>query len=84
LHGQPAPVIDGLTAEQRFFLAHAQVLRNVQREESLRNQLMTNPHSPNQYRLNGVVRNIDAWYDAFNVRPGDKLYLAPRDRVHIW
>jgi putative endopeptidase len=84
LHGQAAPVIEGLTGEQRFFLAYAQVWRELLRDESLRNQVTTNPHSPGQYRVNGIVRNVDAWYDAFNVRPGEKLYLAPQERVHIW
>ena len=84
LHGQAAPVIEGLTGEQRFFLAYAQVWREAQREESLRNLVTANPHSPPQYRVNGIVRNVDAWYDAFNVRPGEKLYLAPQERVHIW
>jgi putative endopeptidase len=84
LHGQAAPVIEGLTGEQRFFLAYAQVWRNLQRDESLRNQVTADPHSPAQYRVNGIVRNVDAWYDAFKVRPGEKLYLAPEQRVHIW
>jgi putative endopeptidase len=84
LHGQAAPVIEGLTGEQRFFLAYAQVWRETQREESLRNLVTANPHSPPQYRVNGIVRNVDAWYEAFNVRPGEKLYLAPQERVRIW
>jgi putative endopeptidase len=84
LKGKPAPVIDHLTGDQRFFLAYAQVWRELQRDEALRNQVTTNAHSPAQYRVNGVVRNVDAWYDAFNVKPGDKLYLPPNQRVHIW
>ena len=84
LKGKPAPVIDGLTGDQRFFLAWAQVWKEKMREEALVNQIKSNPHSPPQYRINGVVRNVDAWYTAFNVKPGDKLYLAPADRVHIW
>ena len=84
LHGAPAPVLDGLTGEQRFFLSWAQVWREKQRDEDLRSQVTSNPHSPAKYRVNGVVRNIDAWYAAFNARPGDKLYLPPQERVRIW
>jgi len=84
LHGAPAPVIDGYTADQRFFFGWAQVWRTLDRDESVRNQVMTNPHSPGEYRVNGVVRNVDAWYTAFGVKPGDKLYLPPDQRVHIW
>jgi putative endopeptidase len=84
LHGKPAPVRDGLSGEQRYFLAWAQVWRGLTREEQLRSQVMSNPHSPNHYRVNGVVRNVDAWYQAFDVQPGDKLYLPPAERVHIW
>jgi putative endopeptidase len=62
----------------------AQVWRTLDRDEALRNQVMTDPHSPGEYRINGVVRNIDAWYAAFHVQPTDKLYLAPERRVHIW
>jgi putative endopeptidase len=60
------------------------VWRGLYREEQLRTQVMSNPHSPNQFRVNGVVRNVDAWYQAFDVKPGDKLYLPPEERVHIW
>jgi len=84
LHGKTPPVIDGLTGDQRLFLAWAQGWRSLVRDERLRNQVMTDPHSPEQFRVNGVVRNIDAWYKAFNVQPGDKLYLPPDKRVHIW
>jgi endothelin-converting enzyme/putative endopeptidase len=79
-----APVIDGVTGDQRFFLAWAQVWRGIQTDDSLRNQLLTNPHSPGQYRVNGVLRNIDAWYRAFSVTPENQLYLAPEKRVVIW
>ena len=82
-HGR-APVIGGLTGDQRFFLAYAQAWRSKIREGALRSRLLTDPHSPPYFRVNGVVRNVDAWYAAFNVRPGDKLYLAPADRVRIW
>jgi endothelin-converting enzyme/putative endopeptidase len=82
-HGEPG-LIDGLTGDQRFFIAYAQVWQQKQREDAERQQILTNPHSPGKYRVNGVVRNVDAWYKAFNVQPGDKLYLAPEQRVHIW
>ena len=84
LNGAPAPVIDGYTADQRFFFSWAQIWRTLDRDEAVRNQVLTNPHSPGQYRVNGVVRNVDAWYTAFGVKPGDKLYLPPDQRVHIW
>ncbi|WP_395612481.1 M13 family metallopeptidase [Allosphingosinicella sp.] len=82
-HGR-ARVIGGLTGDQRFFLAYAQAWRRNDRDDALRQQVLTDPHSPAEWRVNGVVRNVDAWYRAFNVRPGDRLYLAPADRVHIW
>ncbi|WNO54452.1 M13 family metallopeptidase [Stakelama saccharophila] len=82
-HGA-APVIDGLTGDQRFFLAYAQAWQSKRREDALRSQLLSNPHSPAKYRVNGVVRNVDTWYDAFGVTPGDALYLPPEQRVHIW
>jgi putative endopeptidase len=84
LHGKPAPVIDGLTGDQRVFLGWAQVWREKIRDETLRQRLHTDPHSPAVYRVNGTIRNIAGWYDAFDVKPGDKLYVAPADRVHIW
>ncbi|WP_347302333.1 M13 family metallopeptidase [Croceibacterium sp. TMG7-5b_MA50] len=84
LNGQEAPVIDGLTGDQRFFLAWAQVWRAATRPAALRQQMLTDPHSPEQFRVNGVVRNNDAWYKAFDVQPGDELYLPPEQRVHIW
>ena len=77
-------VIDGLTGDQRFFLAFAQAWRNNVREGALRQQVLTDPHSPPEWRVNGVVRNVDAWYRAFNIQPGDRLYLPPEQRVHIW
>lgn len=82
-HGA-APVIAGLTGDQRFFLAYAQAWRSKLREGALRQRLLTDPHSPPYYRVNGIVRNVDAWYKAFDVKPGDALYLAPEARVHIW
>ncbi len=82
-HGEP-PVIDGLTGDQRFFIAYGYSWETKQREGALRAQLLTNEHSPAKYRVNGVVRNVDAWYKAFNVQPADKLYLPPEQRVHVW
>jgi putative endopeptidase len=82
--GKDVPVIDGLTGDQRFFLAWAQVWRSTQREESNRNRLRTDSHSPEEYRVNGVVRNLDEWYEAFGVKPGDAMYLPPEQRVRIW
>ena len=84
LQGRPAPVIDGLTGDQRVFLGQAQVWRAKAREDDVRQRLVTDPHSPPEARVNGPVRNVDAWYAAFDVQPGDKLYVAPTDRVRIW
>jgi len=84
LGGKEAPVIDGLTGDQRFFMAWAQVFRVKMREAALRQQLQTDPHSPGQFRINGIVRNFDEWYKAFDVKPGDKLYLPPEQRLRIW
>ncbi|MGV3505079.1 MAG: M13 family metallopeptidase [Adhaeribacter sp.] len=84
LKGKPAPVMDGFTGEQRVFIGWAQAWLNKSREEALRNQVSTDPHSPAEFRVNGVVRNIPAFYEAFNVKPGDSLYLAPEKRVKIW
>jgi putative endopeptidase len=84
LHGKPAPVIDGLTGDQRFFLSWAQVWRAKYRDGALREQVMSDPHSPAIFRVNGPLPNIDAWYTAFGVKPGDKLYIKPEERVSIW
>ena len=84
LKGKEAPVIGGLTGDQRFFLAWAQVWRNKSRDEYVRQQLTTDPHSPADFRVNGVVRNFDEWYKAFDVKPGDDLYLPPEERIRIW
>jgi predicted metalloendopeptidase len=84
LGGKASPVIDGLTGDQRFFIAYAQAWQEKQREDAERQQVITNEHSPGKYRVNGTVRNVDAWYKAFNVQPGDALYLPPEQRVHIW
>ena len=82
-HGEP-PVIGGLTGDQRFFIAYGYSWETKYRDGYLRGMLLTNPHSPAKYRVNGVVRNMDAWYKAFNVKPGDKMYLPPEQRVRIW
>lgn len=84
LEGKPAPVIDGFTGEQRLFMGWAQVWRTLWRDDALRQQLVNGPHSPGQIRAFAPLRNIDAWYDAFDVIPGDKLYIKPEDRVRIW
>ena len=84
LKGKPAPVIDGLTGDQRVFLGWAQAWCGKLRDDAVRRQVVSDPHSPRQYRVNGPVRNIDAWYAAFGVKPGDKLYIAPDQRVRIW
>jgi putative endopeptidase len=83
LNGAAPPVIDGMTADQRFYLGWAQVWRCKEREPALRQQLLTDPHSPCAVRTD-VVRNMDPWYSAFGVKPGQTLYLAPADRVRIW
>ena len=82
-HGE-AETIDGMTGDQRFFLSYAQSWQSKVREEALRQQLLGDPHSPDTFRVNGVVRNVDAWYEAFNVTPDSKLYLPPDQRVHVW
>ncbi|MGE0532273.1 MAG: M13 family metallopeptidase [Hyphomonadaceae bacterium] len=84
LNGQAAPMLDGMTGDQRFFLGWAQAWRALIRDAALRNQILTDPHSPAVYRCNGTVRNMDSWYEAFNVQPGDALYLPPDQRVTIW
>jgi len=84
LDGEEAPVIDGLTGDQRFFLSWAQVWQRKYREDALIQRLTSDPHSPSEFRVNGVVRNFDEWYEAFDVQPEDALYLAPEDRVRIW
>jgi putative endopeptidase len=84
LGGKPAKVIDGTTAEQRFFIGFARVWRSKSRPEWLRQRVTADPHSPEMYRTNGVVTNLDAFYEAFGLKPGDKLYKKPEDRVRIW
>ena len=83
LKGKEAPVIDGYTGDQRFFIAYAQCWATKMRDAALRARLATDGHSPGMYRAL-TVRNLDAWYRAFDVQPGDKLYLAPDKRVKVW
>ncbi len=83
LGGKPAPVLAGLTGDQRFFLSFTQTHRSLQRENALRQQIISDPHSPNEWR-SAEVRNMDAWYKAFDVKPGQKMYLAPDARVRVW
>lgn len=84
LNGKKAPIINGLTGDQRFFMAYAQIWRTKYRDEALVNLIKSDPHSPGMYRANGSVRNFDPWYAAFDVKPGDKMYLPPEQRVRIW
>jgi putative endopeptidase len=84
LGGKKAPVRDGLTGDQRFFLAWAQGWRNKVRDETMKMILVSDVHSPYRWRVDGTLRNIDEWYTAFNVKPGDALYLAPKERVRVW
>jgi putative endopeptidase len=84
LNGKPAPVIDGLTGEQRFFLAFAQAWRGEQRDDAIKTQVASDPHSPRRYRIIGPLRNLDAWYDAFKIGADSKFYIPPEKRVRIW
>ena len=83
-NGKTAPIVGGFTGDQRFFLGYAQVWRFKSRDEALRNQLLTDPHSPGMYRAFVPLTNIDAFYTAFDLKPGDKLYRPPAERVKIW
>ncbi|MBT3897424.1 MAG: peptidase M13, partial [Gammaproteobacteria bacterium] len=84
LESEPATVIDGFSGVQRVFLGFGQVWANEYRDEALRSQIETNPHSPSMFRANGAVRNVPEWYEAFEVKPENALYLKPEDRVKIW
>ena len=84
LGGKEPAVIDGFTGIQRFFLGFAQIWRQLIREEALRNQVVSDSHSPGEFRANGTVRNMDEWYEAFAVQAGAKLFVAPEQRVRIW
>jgi len=84
LNGKPAPVIAGLTGDQRFFLAFAQAWRGKQRDDAIKTQVASDPHSPRRYRILGPLRNMDEWYEAFGIKPGSKFYIPPEQRVKIW
>jgi len=84
LGGEDAPIIDGLTGDQRFFLSYAQIWQAKFREDAAIQRLTSDPHSPPEFRVNGIVRNLDEWYDAFDVQPSDALYLPPEERIRIW
>ena len=83
LHGKPAPAVGGFSGDQQFFIAFAQNYQGKSREGALRQQILTDPHSPGEFRAD-TVRNLDGWYPAFDIKPGQTLYLAPTARVHIW
>ncbi|MCB2046833.1 MAG: M13 family metallopeptidase [Novosphingobium sp.] len=82
--GGKAPVIDGFTGDQRFFLSWGQLWRNLSTPAEIRRRLVADVHSPGEFRANGAVRNVDGWYEAFSVGPDDDLYIPPEQRVHIW
>jgi len=84
LKGQPAPVIEGLSGDQRLLISYAQSWQGIVRGDTLKMRLVADVHSPYDFRVIGPMRNVDTWYRAFNVQPGDKYYLAPADRVRIW
>ena len=84
LNGEQSPVIDGLTGDQRFFLSYAHSWRNKNRPEEVRRRIAIDPHSPDEFRCNQIVRNVQEFYDAFNVTENDALWLAPDERVRIW
>ncbi|HYF23333.1 MAG TPA: M13-type metalloendopeptidase, partial [Caulobacteraceae bacterium] len=84
LNGAPSPVIDGLTGDQRVMLGWAQVWRSKYRDDAIKQQVVSDSHSPAVFRVIGPMRNIDAWYEAFGVKEGDKYYLKPEDRVRMW
>ena len=82
--GPPVPALGGFSPDQRVFLGWAQAWRGKYREDRMRQQLVTDPHSPPKYRVDVPIKNIDAFYEAFGVKPGDGMYVAPADRVRIW
>jgi putative endopeptidase len=84
LGGKPAPVLNGFTGDQRFYIAYGQSWRETWTDGLTRRIVLSNPHSPSKFRVNGVVRNDDGWYEAFDVKPGDAMYLAPDQRVKLW
>ncbi len=84
LGGRPAPVVDGISGDQRVFLGWAQAWQSKQREDAIRQQVASDPHSPARFRVEGPVRNMDSWYEAFGVKPGEKLFLKPEERARLW
>ena len=84
LGGQPAPALDGYTGDQRFYLSYGQIWRSKYRDPAVRSQVLSNPHSPSPFRVIGATRNQDEWYSAFDVKPGDKYFLPPDQRVRLW
>jgi predicted metalloendopeptidase len=84
LNGKPSAEIDGFTGEQRFFLGWSQIWRRKYREQELKRRLLVDPHSPSRYRVIGIVSNMDAFYEAFSIKPEDKMFIAPENRVRIW
>ena len=84
LGGKRAKELDGYTGDQRFYLSFGQIWRTKIRDGALRAQILADPHSPAQFRVDGVTRNCDPWYAAFDVKPGAKYYLPPENRVHLW
>ncbi|WP_313032701.1 M13-type metalloendopeptidase, partial [Massilia alkalitolerans] len=84
LKGKPGPVIDGFTAEQRIFMGLSQARKGKARDAALISQVKSDPHSPSEFRVNGSLRNHPGFYEAFDVKPGDKMYLEPKDRVIFW
>ncbi len=84
LNGTEAPLIEGLTGDQRFFLGYAQIWRRKYREEELRRRILTDSHSPAEYRVNGILANMPEFYEAFDVKEGDKLYREAEQMVQIW
>ncbi len=84
LGGEPVPVLDGFDGAQRVFLGYAQVWRYKAQEATMRRRILSDPHSPPEFRVNGAIRNVDSWYEAFGVGPDDALYLPPEERVQLW
>jgi putative endopeptidase len=84
LRGAAAPVLEGLTGDQRFFRSFGQIWRGKGTSDYIRDLTISNPHSYRSFRVNGAVRNVDAWYEAFAVKPGNKLYIDPAQRARVW